>query len=98
MGRDSPAQPGEPSPARQSRVLGHSHAQHSHTSVMGDLSRRIPNRQESLWEQEGSAAEGRTVLCPVVSRTCTWGTSGTSLLQDEAQKTPRAWWVPGESG
>lgn len=59
MARDYSAHLVEPSPPRQRRVLGHSRAWHRHYICHGRPgAEKAPKRQESLWEQELSTAEG----------------------------------------
>lgn len=59
MERDNSAHLVEPSPPRQRRVLGHSRAQQRHYIWDGRPGAgKAPVGQESLWEQEVSAAEG----------------------------------------
>lgn len=68
-------------------------------SVMGDLGQEKPQLgKRASGSRRCVQQRGRTVLCPIVSRMCTWGTSGTSLCRMRLTKSPRAWWVLGESG
>lgn len=64
MGRDSPAQPGEPSPARQSRVLGHSHAQHSHYTCDGRPEQENPQQAREPLGAGGVCSRGQNSAVP----------------------------------
>lgn len=52
-------------------------------SVMGDLEQEKPQQaKRASGSRKCLQQRGRTVLYPITGRTCTWGISGTSLLQD----------------